>query len=96
MAIVYDGGPAFPTDEYFDQKKTDQQPGISKRDFFANRALPFCCMAITDATLSIEEHARWASERAYVIADAMMQARKTATATPSDVAPRRQAGSRRS
>lgn len=34
-----DGGPAFPTDVYWDEKRLDITPGMSLRDYFAAHAV---------------------------------------------------------
>jgi hypothetical protein len=34
-----DGGPAFPRDDYYDEKRYGQTDGMSLRDYFAGQAL---------------------------------------------------------
>lgn len=50
--------------------------GMWLRDYFAARALPFCCMQHCGVTLSLEDQARLSAEHAYAIAAAMLIARK--------------------
>jgi len=63
-----DGGPAFPTDTYFDEVRDGQMHGMSLRDYFAAKALPALIgegMKIHHATLA-----------AYRVADLMLAERE--------------------
>ena len=58
------GGPAFPIQEAYSMS-TEQ--GMTLRDYFAAKALP-----MFNGTLDF----KWAAEKAYEVADAMLKARE--------------------
>lgn len=68
---IYDGGPAFPVPN---SANVNNQPGMSLRDWFAGQALA----SMTAAPDYSKGPCNAAMvERAFVIADAMIAARKT-------------------
>lgn len=75
--MAQDGGPAFPTDEYFDEKKLGQIWGMTLRDYFAAKALMGMTAStpILDRTSDKINHAGWATA-AYRFADAMLKERE--------------------
>lgn len=69
-----DGGPAFPHDTLLGQHGTIRDwgaPGMSLRDWFAGKALPFC---LSEFGGNAEDQKQYA-EAAYQIADAMLAER---------------------
>lgn len=71
---------AFPT--HPESGDYENSEGMLLRDYFAARALPFCCIeAVKEFThvksthFDAVNHAREACKRAYVIADEMMKVR---------------------
>ena len=72
------GGPAFPETEYYDEKPTGLQPGMSLRDYFAAQALPAVIAAYLQANGNgcAADHAlRNIPALAYEYADAMLAER---------------------
>jgi hypothetical protein len=71
-----DGGPAFPRDDYYDEKRYGQTDGMSLRDYFAGQALVGYANHLNgkvgDSWPSTADFARWAYEQA----DAMLKARE--------------------
>jgi hypothetical protein len=59
--------PAFPTDEYYDEQRTDIRSGMTLRDYFAAKAMTIW----GGGMLSMKQ----AAETAYQMADAMLEAR---------------------
>lgn len=59
---------AFPTDEYYDEKRYAQTPGMTLRDYFAAQALI--------GLLSHRGPRKGTALSAYKAADAMLEARK--------------------
>ncbi|HWT40992.1 MAG TPA: hypothetical protein VN081_07065 [Dongiaceae bacterium] len=78
MSDIDNGGPAFPTEnEHQSGANTYHYEGMQLRDYFAAKALP---IAAQDELLhpSYDEATyRGTAERAYLYADAMLQARKS-------------------
>jgi hypothetical protein len=88
-ARIDDGGPAFPKDEYYEEKRHDQTNGMSLRDYIATKAMhaeiltsasdltPKACDALIEAA---GEAGRDVIDQiafnAYAMADAMLRARK--------------------
>ena len=70
---IDDGGPAFPHDERDANGQSRQHFGMSLRDWFAGQALASMTVA-TDYSKGPCNQAM--ADRAYVIADAMISARK--------------------
>lgn len=68
--------PAFPTPDYFEEHVVGVQPGLELRDYIAARVLPFCCIHHVKSKLSEVEHAQRAATHAYLIADAVLAARR--------------------
>lgn len=75
-----DGGPAFPHDCYYDEKRYDQSEGMSLRDYLAAKALVGLLGYISgDDWESGVLKARIVdvySQAAYALADAMLKARE--------------------
>lgn len=72
MDKVNDGGPAFPASEYL-----NQTAGMSLRDYFAGQAL-VGILSCGDGLLTTNKALRdedLAAKNAYLLADAMLQAR---------------------
>jgi hypothetical protein len=80
--MTKNGGPAFPTDEYYDEKRYAVTEGMTLRDYFAAQAI----------TIAGQEMARRVGEgeiagygwsavarEAFQIADAMLKAREEPT-----------------
>ena len=69
------GGPAFPCDEMLDQSGTvHRSEGMSLRDYFAAKAMQgICC---NRSHVELKGHANASAKVAYVIADALLEARK--------------------
>jgi hypothetical protein len=88
MAPKNDGGPAFPTDDYFDEKRYGVLSGMSLRDYFAAKAMqaeiitscsdatPKAAEALVEAAF---ENGQTPQQRiafnAYAFADAMLAER---------------------
>lgn len=69
---IYDGGPAFPSEEFFDSstgKIALGGQGISIRDYFAAKALQGLLSSNVVATVEVF------TSKSYEIADAMLKAR---------------------
>ena len=69
---VRDGGPAFPTDEYCDERRYGVQPGMMLRDYFAAHAPFWRLLGPSTGADEIETLAR----KSYAYADAMLLARE--------------------
>lgn len=69
------GGPAFPCDELLDQYGTaHRSEGLSLRDYFAAKAMQgICC---NRSHVELKGHANASAKVAYLIADALLEARK--------------------
>lgn len=69
------GGPAFPCDELLDQYGTaHRSEGLSLRDYFAAKAMQgICC---NRSHVELKGHAKASAKVAYLIADALLEARK--------------------
>lgn len=81
-----EGGPAFPTPEYYDEKPIGVHPGLSRRDYFAGQAMAGMLASFhhkTPPAISI-------AMVAFEFADAMLEASKrkpepvTASTDPGD------------
>jgi hypothetical protein len=77
------GGPAFPTDEYFDETLCGQTTGMSLRDYFASHALAGLLSDHKGYVASMDvarnagiNTADQISAECYELADAMIEARK--------------------
>lgn len=75
MAVFYDGGDAFPTTQYYDERPIDIRKGMSLRDYFAGQALIglMASCAGQDTRWIPEEQA---AEQAYSYADALLAKRR--------------------
>lgn len=75
MSKINDGGPAFPAREYNDSDPqgypTIYMPGMTLRDYFAAKAMQSFCIRKDRYPDDPDKHA----ERAYEMADAMLEAR---------------------
>jgi hypothetical protein len=72
--MASDGGPAFPTDIYYDEKPVGCDFGMSLRDYFAAAALAGeLARPLRDGEVLVAEVA---AEFVYDVADAMLEARK--------------------
>ena len=72
-----DGGPAFPTPEFYDERQIGMLPGATLRDYFAAKAMH--ALMVGEASYydrNIESRDMRAKE-AYDIADAMLRARES-------------------
>lgn len=69
-----DEQPAFPTDQYWEEKRYAQTPGMSLRDYFAGQAIAGMLAQWGSPTAAIP-HNETCAEEAYKIADAMLRAR---------------------
>lgn len=91
MTKINDGGPAFPTDVYWEEKRIDIEGGLSKRDVFAALAMhaeiittasdltPKSCDAlIEEANVNERDVIDQIAVNAYKVADAMIRARLVA------------------
>lgn len=69
------GGPAFPCDELLDPYGTaHRSEGMSLRDYFAAKAMQgICC---NRSHVELKGHANASAKVAYLIADALLEARK--------------------
>lgn len=67
-------GPAFPTTEYFDEKPIGVYAGMSLRDYFAAKAMQ--SIFVDGQTWSRKTTYTDAAERAYLMADEMLKARR--------------------
>lgn len=69
------GGPAFPCDELLDPYGTaHRSEGLSLRDYFAAKAMQgICC---NRSHTELKGHAKASAKVAYLIADALLEARK--------------------
>ena len=86
MTTKNDGGPAFPSDEVLpdiiaDHGLASQHPGMSLRDYFAAAAMAAIVSKHDPISSSAEEHEvavfiDSVSAGAYLLADAMLEARK--------------------
>lgn len=75
----YNGGHAFPTANYYDEKRFGAMPGMTLRDYFAAQALPSVIASYLDANGNecAADHAlRNIPELAYKYADEMLKARQ--------------------
>ena len=75
MTTINDGGPAFPsTIQYFpDDKNANEEQGMTLRDWFAAKAMP---QFIDFGANSDDEYFELGARAAYLMADAMLKARK--------------------
>ena len=71
MSRTNNGGHAFPTDEYFDERRRGVMNGMSMRDYFAAAALPSVILARVDDDINQESIA----EECYELADALLAER---------------------
>ena len=72
-------GHAFPTDAYYDDKRYGIEEGISKRDYFAAKALPAVIAAYVEANgqcIGTDHVVSNCVAHAYRFADAMLAERK--------------------
>lgn len=67
------GGPAFPHDQYYEERRHGQDPGMSLRDYFAAAALPTLLDTRLWGNTGFDEIAT----SSYQMADAMLKARAT-------------------
>lgn len=77
MSKIETGGAAFPTGDNPDSRLR-ADPGMTLRDYFAAQALPgLICRSWQDASGNVpaDVMSRW-GKAAYLVADAMMEARK--------------------
>ena len=73
-----DGGSAFPdTRTHFDQKY-EPDPGMTLRDYFAARAM----QSLVVIGFKGDQHAKVVAQHAYIMADAMIAARKNEVEAP--------------
>jgi hypothetical protein len=70
-----DGGPVYPTDEYYGEKRYAVTPGMSLRDFFAGQALAGFALACSIAQGEMLDGTR-AAELSYAFADALLAERE--------------------
>ena len=70
MASNDTSGPAFPTDEYYDEKRYSVMHGMTLRDYFAAKAM--AAYLTTDGRGNVPENVAWF---AYRQADAMLKER---------------------
>lgn len=75
-----DGGPAFPSTDYFNEKPVGSHGGISTRDYFAAKALVMAATLVaahgTPLQQSAEQIAPTIAAMSYLLADAMLEWRK--------------------
>ncbi len=70
----HNGGPAFPTTTYYDDKPIGIEDGMSLRDYFAAKALTGIIAAFTGQDTPLPS-CYMAATSAYDFADAMLKAR---------------------
>lgn len=81
MTKKYDGGAAFPTAEFYDEKQVGFYQGMSLRDYFAAHALTMVADATALAVIDEiairrgVEATAVVAKYAYELADAMLKAR---------------------
>jgi hypothetical protein len=69
---------AFPTTyRNYDESISHDCTGMDLRDYFAAKAMQAIIGKSDDASLDIEEIDNWIGTYAYVVADAMMEARES-------------------
>ena len=77
------GGPAFPGFDYIDQLGKKNPEGMTLRDYFAAKAMPQVMnewhddRENNDASASFDSDAKLMANDCYLMADAMLEARKT-------------------
>jgi hypothetical protein len=74
--MTSDGGPAFPSDIYYDEKPVGCDHGMSLRDYFAAKALAGWLGSFGPDDCEDDIWPDAIAEFAYKMADAMLQARK--------------------
>lgn len=77
MPLFHDGGDAFPTTEFYDERPIDIRKGMSLRDYLAAHA-PIA--RLTPAAFDSGDIENYAA-RAYAWADAMLAARREGCTT---------------
>jgi len=81
MSDIKDGGPAFPASYYTDDGEWAKRDGMTLRDYFAAKAMPFEFKDYWDdfqkfKHQTIDEHWREdIADSCYAMADAMLKAR---------------------
>lgn len=79
MAHTPDGGPAFPTGEFYDEKQVGVERGMSLRDYFAAKAMDSAIAHELEirASMIAPHDFRFdaVADSCYVMADAMLRAR---------------------
>jgi hypothetical protein len=81
MSRITDGGPAFPTDEYYDERRIGCERGMSLRDWLAGQALAGwgeSYHSIAWARCGRTPTAADIAATCYAVADAMLKAREQA------------------
>jgi hypothetical protein len=67
---------AFPTDEYFNEQRVGQHPGMDLRDYFAGQVINgLSCVGWLEDSEDGGRGLKNAAEYAYRLADAMVRAR---------------------
>lgn len=67
---------AFPTDEYFNEQRVGQHPGMDLRDYFAGQVINgLSCVGWLEDSEDGGRGLKSAAEYAYRVADAMVRAR---------------------
>ena len=67
---------AFPTDEYFNEQRVGQHPGMDLRDYFAGQVINgLSCVGWLETAEDDGAGLKSAAEYAYRVADAMVRAR---------------------
>lgn len=69
------GGPAFPTDEYFDEARIGQCGGMTLRDYFAAKAIQGELSCQSENFCVPEKYFDSLARRCYAVADAMLAER---------------------
>lgn len=80
MSAIDDGGPAFPEPdkgEYYGSNNRGAHPGLSVRDYFAAKAMEAYIGSVPFRSTDWIDSDKWVSVRAYELADAMLEARKS-------------------
>ncbi len=67
--------PAFPETDYYDEKPIGLTPGMTLRDYFAAQALTGLLACYAKTQTQQFPYSSDISERAYEVADAMLEAR---------------------
>lgn len=75
----YDGGPAFPGTEFYDERPIGACEGMSLRDYFAGQALAAFTRGFDqEHTHSNPGNTPTIAQKCYQMADALLEARKRA------------------